>query len=205
MKGGSAVEERYLKHDLFERVVHWVMALSVIVLILSGLNIRFPGFVPWGDMNSSRFLHFVSMYFLIFSWLAHIFHTIVFEFKDEIFCPSELRRIPGMIRYYLFLTEEHPPYTKYNPLQKLFYNGLWLLIFIQVATGLLLYWPAPTMGASDALGGLMAVRILHDFMTYIFISFIIAHVYLVLVEDVRGLWAMFHGYYFRRVEQRGER
>lgn len=193
------MEKRYYKHDIFERVTHWVMAASVFALIGSGLNVRYPGCIPWGDMNSSRFVHFVAMYALIFSWMAHIYHTVVMERAEELFCPKDLRKIPGVIKYYLFLSDEMPPYPKYNPLQKLMYNGLWLMILVQVATGLILYWPARFMGAADLLGGLMAVRILHDFMTYVFISFIIAHVYLVLVEDIRGLWAMVHGYYFRKV------
>lgn len=192
------MEERYLKHDVFERVVHWVMALSVFVLILSGLNVRFPGLIPWADMNSSRYLHFIAMYALTFSWLAHIYHTVIVERREELTGFGDLKQIPCVIKYYLFLTDEMPVYLKYNPLQKLIYNGLWAMIFIQVATGFMLYWPASFMGVTNALGGLMAIRLLHDFMTYLFISFIIAHVYLVLVEDVRGLWAMIHGYYYRR-------
>jgi Ni/Fe-hydrogenase 1 B-type cytochrome subunit len=192
------MEERYLKHDLFERVTHWVMALSVIVLILTGLNIRFPGCLPWADMNTSRFFHFIAMYALIFSWLAHIYHTVIAERATELFYPSELKKIPGVVKYYLFISDEPPRFLKYNPMQKLMYNGIWVLIFIQVATGILLYWPKSFMGITNALGGLMAMRMLHDFMTYVFISFIIVHVYLVLVGDIRGLWAMFHGYYFRR-------
>jgi Ni/Fe-hydrogenase 1 B-type cytochrome subunit len=196
------MEERYLKHDLFERVVHWVMALAVIVLILTGLNIRFPGFLPWGDMNSSRFFHFIAMYALIFSWLAHIYHTVIAERGEELFRPSELKKIPGVIKYYLFLVDEKPVYLKYNPLEKLMFNVIWVLIFIQVATGLMLYWPKGSMGITNALGGLMAMRMLHDFMTYVFISFIIVHVYLVLAGDIRALWGMFHGYYFRRTDRR---
>lgn len=189
--------ERYLKHDMLERIIHWVMALSVILLILSGLNIRFPGLIPWGNMNSSRFIHFISMYALIFAWLAHTYHILAIEFKTEIVNWNDIKGIPEIIRYYLFLTDTHPVYTKYNPLQKLSYNFVWVMILIQVITGVLLYWPASAMGITNYFGGLMAVRILHDFMTYLFISFTIVHLYLILSEDIRSLWAMIQGYSYR--------
>ncbi len=195
------MEERYLRHDLPERIVHWLMAISVILLILTGLNIRYPGIIPALDMNGSRYIHFVSMYVLIFSWIFHIYHTLRMERQGEVFSWQDIKQLPGTIKYYLFLTDVHPVYIKYNPLQKLAYNVVWLLILVQVVTGLVLYWPHTFMGLADMFGGLMAVRILHDFMTYVFISFLLVHVYLILTEDIRTLWAMFHGYYFRRTER----
>lgn len=191
--------ERYLRHDLFERVVHWVMALSIISLILSGLSIRFPGIIPWGlgTMNSARFVHFVSMYALIFSWLAYTYHVLVVEFKNEIFNWNDVKGLPEMLRHYILLSDMRTVYEKYNPLQKLAFNAVWVMILIQVVTGIQLYWPAATMGVTDYFGGLMAVRILHDFMTYIFISFMVVHVYLVFSSDIRNLWAMIIGYSYR--------
>jgi Ni/Fe-hydrogenase 1 B-type cytochrome subunit len=189
--------ERYLKHSLFERVTHWVMALAVILLVSSGLNIRFPGLVPWGEMNSARFVHFVSMYALIFSWLAYTVHLVFDEFRTEVVRPADIRGLPAMIRYYLFLSRTRPEYPRYNPLQKLSYNIVWVMVLIQIITGAMLYWSSETMRAADYLGGLMAIKVLHDFMTYLFISYIIVHVYLVLSSDIRDLWAMINGYRYR--------
>ncbi len=193
------MEERYLRHDLSERIVHWFMAISCILLILSGLNIRYPGIIPWGDMNTTRFVHFVSMYVLIFSFVFHVYHTLATEFRDEITGWEDIKKIPAVLKYYLFLSDVHPVYTKYNALQKLTYNILWVMILIQIVTGAVMYWPSTFMGLADALGGLMAVRILHNFMNYLFIAFLIIHIYMIVLEDIRGLWAMFHGYYYRRV------
>jgi Ni/Fe-hydrogenase 1 B-type cytochrome subunit len=195
-------EERYLKFDFFERIIHWCMALSIIALIITGLNIRYPGLIFGMTMNTARFVHFVSMYVLIFSWMSHVYHTLVIERGEEISGIKDIKALPTIIKYYLFLSDEHPQYTRYNPLQKIAYNVIWICIFIQIITGLPLYWPAKLMWLSNMLGGVMALRILHDFMTYIFITYLLFHVYLVLTEDIRSLWAMFHGYYYRRVEDR---
>lgn len=196
------MEVRYLKHDIWERIVHWLMALSVILLIISGLNIRFPGLLPWVTMNTYRFIHFVSMYVLIFSWIFHIYHTLFVEFKTETIRWRDIKGIPGVLKYYLFVTDTLPPYEKYNPLQKFTYNLVWILILVQVLTGLALYWPKALPWLVDAFGGLMVARTLHDFMNYIFIVYLIVHVYLILTEDIRALWAMFHGYYYRQVTSR---
>lgn len=198
-------EERYLKHDIGERVIHWCMALSIIALIITGLNIRYPGLIFGMTMNTARFTHFISMYVLIFSWVAHTYHTIMVEWQDEVAGWKDIKALPRVMMYYLFLSDEHPRYAKYNPLQKISYNIIWFCILIQIVTGLPMYWPEKTIWLTDMLGGIMALRILHDFMTYIFITYLLFHVYLVLADDIRALWAMFHGYYYRRVgpEERG--
>ena len=191
--------ELYLKHSLYERAVHWVMAVSVVLLVLSGLNIRFPGLIPWGfgTMNSARFVHFVSMYALIFAWFAYTVHLVFDEFKTEVIGADDIKGLPNMIRYYFFLSGRHREYPRYNPLQKLSYNIVWVMVLVQVVTGAGMYWPTRTMGLASYVGGLMALRVLHDFMTYIFISYTIVHVYLVFSSDIRDFWAMINGYRYR--------
>jgi Ni/Fe-hydrogenase 1 B-type cytochrome subunit len=177
------------------------MVLSIIALILSGLYIRFPGTIPWATMNTARFIHFVSMYVLIFSWIAYTYHTLRIEWSDEVTGCKDLKAMPGVLKYYLILTDEHPVSTKYNPIQKISYNIVWFFILVQIITVLPLYWPSELMWLTAILGGPMAIRILHDFMTYLFIAFLFIHVYLVLTDDIRSLWAMFHGYYYRKVNR----
>jgi Ni/Fe-hydrogenase 1 B-type cytochrome subunit len=192
-------EERYLKFDIAERFIHWCMALSIIALIITGLNIRYPGLIFGMTMNTARLIHFVSMYVLIFAWIAHVYHTLVIERAEEITGVKDLKALPAMLKYYLFISDEHPLYTRYNPLQKIAYNLMWVFIFIMIITGLPMYWPDKLMWLTEMLGGIMALRILHDFMTYIFITYLLFHVYMVVTEDIRSLWSMFHGYYYRRV------
>ncbi len=50
-----------------------------------------------------------------------------------------------------------------------------------------------TMRPSNCLGRLTALSLLHDFMTYIFISYIIVDVYLVSSTYIRDLRAMING------------
>ncbi len=187
-------EKRVLKHDIFERITHWVLAFSVIILIVSGLSIRYPGSFGFKTMNGARYIHFIFMYALIFSTLFHIYHSFVAEFKNDIFKPSDIKGLGPVIKYYLFLSDTLPPHEKYNALQKLTYNLLWILIILQALTGIVLYVPLKFEGLTLLFGGLMSARVLHDFLTYIFIAFIISHLYLVLSEGVSSVWTMITGY-----------
>lgn len=193
--------ERYLKHDLAERLLHWVMAVTVIMLILTGLYIRFPGILPFDGMNSARSIHFISMYVLVFTTIAHIYHTFKLEFKNEIFCPSDFKGLIEIIKYYTFLSDELPRFEKYNAIQKLSYHGVWILIIIQAVTGFAMYWPDKLMWLTSNLGGVMALRILHNFVSYVFICFIMVHVYMVFLAGVKTVTAMITGYHYREPEQ----
>jgi Ni/Fe-hydrogenase 1 B-type cytochrome subunit len=136
------------------------------------------------------------MYALIFSWLA-LPCTWYSMSSGPRSCAQPHKGLPAFIKYYLFLSGTRPEYPRYNPLQKLSYNIVWVMVLIQIITGAMLYWSSETMRAADYLGGLMAIKVLHDFMTYLFISYIIVHVYLVLSSDIRDLWAMINGYRYR--------
>ena len=43
------------------------------VLILSGLQIHYPGFAVFGTMQTARFLHLVSGYFFLFLGVLHVY------------------------------------------------------------------------------------------------------------------------------------
>ena len=57
-------EERYYKHDGFERFTHWTHTLDTVILVLSGLPIHTRGSPSSGDANA-RFLHLVSAYIFV--------------------------------------------------------------------------------------------------------------------------------------------
>jgi len=46
---------------------------DTVVLILSGLQIHYPGFAVFGTMQTARFLHLVSGYFFLFLGVLHVY------------------------------------------------------------------------------------------------------------------------------------
>lgn len=190
--------DRYYKHDGVERFTHWAHVADTIVLILSGLQIHYPGFSVFGTMQTARFVHLVSGYLFIFLGVLHVYFFFALG-KHRIAMPGvgDIGEIAPVLRYYLFLGDEKPDYAKYNVLQKFSYAGLFAISLLQTVLGFALYWPAAFAAVLAAFGGAVSVRIWHTTVMWIFLSFTAVHVYLVLTEDVRLVKAMIDGYYFR--------
>ena len=98
-----------------------------------------------------------------------------------------------MIKYYLFLSDSHPDYGKYNPGQKMMYTGWLAMVLIQIITGFILYKPDLFMFWGGLLGGLVALRVVHYIVTWLFVLSVMAHVYLDLSEGIPVLLSMFTG------------
>ncbi len=199
-------EERYYKHDGVERFTHWTHMADTIFLILSGLQIHYPGFLVFGTMQTARFVHLVSGYLFIFLGVFHVYFFFALG-KWKIAMPrlADIAEIAPITRYYLFLSRVKPDYAKYNVLQKFSYAGLFAVSLLQTVLGFALYWPAAFAAVFAAFGGAVSVRIWHTTVMWVFLSFTAVHVYLVVTEDIRLTRAMIDGYYFREDSAKARR
>ncbi len=193
-------EERYYKHDGIERFTHWAHMVNTVFLVLTGLQIHYPGFALFGSMLNARFLHIVSGYLFLFLGILHVYFFFALG-KRKVAMPhlSDLSEMGPILRYYLFLSREKPDYVKYNVLQKIAYAALFVVSFLQSLIGFALYWPATFAVVITLLGGAAYTRIWHTTIMWVFLSFTVVHVYLVYTEDVRLVKAMLTGYYYRKV------
>lgn len=188
--------ERFYKHDGIERFTHWTHMADTIFLILSGLQIHYPGFGVFGTMQAARFVHLVSGYLFLFLGVFHVYFFFALEkWKVAMPHPADIEEIAPLLRYYLFRSREKPDYAKYNALQKFSYAGLFAVSLLQSILGFALYWPAAFSIVFALFGGAVTVRIWHTTVMWVFLSFTAVHVYLVLSEDVGLLKAMIGGYY----------
>lgn len=193
-------EERYYKHDGVERFTHWTHLVDTILLVLSGLQIHYPGLSVFGSMVTARFVHIVSGYLFIFLGVFHVYFFFALG-KKKIAMPhfSDFGELAPIVKYYLFIDGRKPDYAKYNVLQKISYAGLFVVSFLQTVLGFALYWPVALASVLSFFGGAVSARIWHTTVMWVFVSFTAVHVYLVLTEDVRMVKAMVGGYYFRKV------
>ena len=186
-----------LRHPLSLRLFHWVNAISIVMLTLTGFVIHDPiGFRMFsGNMDTSRYLHFIFMYILIFSTIGRIWYMIIAkDYRNILFYRwQDVKDMGSLILYYLFLKNTHPDYGKYNPGQKLMYTLVFIMIIIQVITGFILYMPTALNGWAMALGGFIVVRLIHYCITWLFILCVMVHVYLDLAEGMPVLMSMING------------
>ena len=192
-------EERYYKHDGIERFTHWTHLADTVVLILSGMQIHYPGFAVFGTMQTARFLHMVSGYLFIFLGVFHVYFFFALG-KRKIAMPhlEDLSEVGPVLKYYLTVGGTKPDYSKYNAMQKLAYAGLFAVSLLQTVLGFALYWPAQLSVVFALFGDAVHVRIWHTTVMWVFLSFTAVHVYLVVSEDRRMIQAMIDGYYYRK-------
>jgi Ni/Fe-hydrogenase 1 B-type cytochrome subunit len=189
--------------ELPVRVTHWAIVFSIVLLAVTGAYIHGPFLVPSSPIEAStqmatiRFIHeLTAIVFTIAvgvrfywgfvgnryaSWRSIIPHN-----------RAQLRSMREMGRYYTFMRSEPVPMTGHNLLAGLAYTVVSILLFLQIATGLLLFawligtgpasWLQPIV--SYVPGGIQGVRTLHFFVTFLFFAFLIHHVYSAILVDI---------------------
>ncbi len=189
----------------YERIWHWTMALSGVLLMVSGLEIHNAG-GHW-LLNLSRAVSVHNAFAVVLmlnAFLALFYHLTTKAIRNFIPAPQGLMaRMLEHMSYQsrgIFFGGPHPanaPGAKLNPLQQLTYLGLLNVLFpLQIGTGLLLWavghWPS----LAAALGGLSVIAPLHNLGSWLFISFFVLHVYLVTTgrTPTHHLASMITGY-----------
>jgi thiosulfate reductase cytochrome b subunit len=182
-EGETAMNEKkiikiYL-YTRFERFWHWLQALMIIALIITGLEVH-------GTYSLLGFQRAVNIHnFIGLSWLV-LFAFFVFwlfttgEWRQYI---PTTKKLFAVMMYYargIFQGKPHPveksPGAKHNPLQRLTYLGLSaLLLPLQMVTGLLYYTWNSWAWMNIPLA---PVALLHTLLAFMLVSFLLVHVYM---------------------------
>jgi thiosulfate reductase cytochrome b subunit len=197
----AATRREYL-FSAYERLWHWLMALSVLALIVTGLQIHFPGrFNFLGAANAVATHNFFAVVLMINAFLALFYYLATAAIRQ--FLPPRqglAEALTLQTKYYLIdifkgLPAPFPRSAdrKLNALQQITYLFLLNVLFpFQIITGVLIWLVGtyPAMGAP--VGGLSIVAPLHNLGSWMFISFLVAHVYLAttghtVTAHVRGM------------------
>jgi len=208
METHNSCIEREEEFTSLYRWQHWIRALSIVILTVTGFYIAAPFVSPVPNSEPTNF-----MYALFRSW-HEIFGFVLLAvvlFKSYLFVFSERYKDEAgsikdflspkvwiqQIGYYL-LVSKHPHLRgTYNPLQFIAYIGFYILIAILILTGLILYVHVYHQGLGGMLydsmrnfevmlGGLAWVRQLHHIAMWGVILFVSVHVYMAIYNAVFG-------------------
>jgi Ni/Fe-hydrogenase 1 B-type cytochrome subunit len=200
------------------RIAHWVIFLSILVLSFTGYYIYDPFIISRGNgvflMATMRFTHEVTA----FVFIAAVLLRFYWFFKGNrwahwrSFLPLEpwwRRGIWKQLKYYLFLRREPDSEVGHNPLAAATYLVIYILMVIEILTGLALYDYVNGIGHGvlgfsvgwiSSLIGVRYVRETHFLIMFVFLGFLIHHVYsavLIGIEERSGLLdGIFSGYKF---------
>ncbi len=196
---------------------HWIRVIAIAVLIFTGIYIHWP-FIAGGPesfiMAWMRFFHFVAAYALILGLVVRIYMAFRSTFDADwrdFSVVENLKNVPDILSYYLFIKGSHKEYRKYNPLQALFYLITGLAIVFTALTGAAIYHgrlfgfipcPGAFRWVSAILGGESYTRIWHILTMWYFIVFMLVHVYMslmiTLVNKDKTFLSIFTGYKLKK-------
>lgn len=198
----SSIVEKKIVHPIWLRVTHWLNALAVIIMILSGWRIYnaspiFPFRIPneWtlgGWLGGALQWHFAAMWLLFFNGLIYLLLNAGSGRLWKKFFP--LRPVDVATDMFKALTGklQHQALDKYNAVQKLAYVSVILDLILLVVSGLAIWKSVQFPLLRELLGGFDNARVVHFCAMAFLVAFMVVHIVMVALVP-RTLLAMLRG------------
>jgi len=187
-------------HPISRRITHWLMALSILILIGSGWRIynasplfgfTFPNEITLGgDVEAALALHndpgvasaiawhFAAMWFLFVSYGAFMLWGLLSGHFRRDYLPvgpkSFWRDFSAAARFKLAHS-----LGEYNAVQRVFYWGALAAIAMMLLSGVTIWKPVQTYPLELLFGGFQGARLVHFLFMSAIVLFLIVHVTLV--------------------------
>jgi thiosulfate reductase cytochrome b subunit len=198
----GAQPERRL-HPLPLRVMHWINAVAIFIMIGSGWRIynddvlfgwlHFPDFLVIGKWAQYGLQwHFFGMWIFVINGLAYLTYGIVTgRFRQKLF-PISPREVLTTVADALHLHLSHDDLMHYNAVQKILYLGVILVGVLIVITGLCLWKPVQFSELAGLFPNFQTIRLIHFLCMSAIVLFVLVHVTLALLVP-QSLLAMLTG------------
>ncbi len=170
----------------FERFWHWTQAALILFLALTGFEIH--GSLAFFGFEQAVAYHGAAAWaLLVLIAFAIFWHLTTGEWRQYVPTLENLREQAEYYTVGIFRSAEHPTrksaVSKLNPLQRLVYLALKVLVIPVVVTSGLLYmfYRYPQRLGVEALNveGLTAIAVLHTAGAFFLVAFLIGHLYLI--------------------------
>jgi thiosulfate reductase cytochrome b subunit len=203
-KVAHAAMEKIYMYPVYERLWHWFMVTAVLVLLLTGFEVH-NSFTLLG-MPLAVAVHNAFAVLLAINAFLSLFYHLASAAIHQFIPPSQdlKHHALNQIAYYLGGIFEGLPHPlektterKLNPLQQITYLLLLNVLFpLQIFTGILIWGASRWPLFADALGGLTIITPLHLFTSWLFLTFLVVHLYLTTTghTPLSNIKAMIDGY-----------
>nr|HEV8009117.1 cytochrome b/b6 domain-containing protein [Bradyrhizobium sp.] len=184
------------------RIVHWINAVAMILMIMSGWQIynasplfdfRFSGSITLGGWLGGGLLwHFAAMWLLMVNGLVYL--TLGFatgRFAKKLL-PISPAGVISDTKAALTGKLSHDDLTRYNYVQKLLYAGIIVVGVVIVLSGLSIWKPVQLQYLTALFGGYDVARYVHFICMASIVAFLVIHVALALLVP-KSLRAMIIG------------
>jgi thiosulfate reductase cytochrome b subunit len=178
-------------HPLLVRITHWVNALAILVMVMSGWKIynasplfafNFPNDLTLGGWLAGALQwHFAAMWLLVVNGMIYLAYGLssghLWRRMFPISPGAMLRDILDALRGRL----AHDDLSVYNAAQKAAYLGAIALAAGLVLSGLAIWKPVQLHGLASLMGDYEGARLVHFFCMAGLVLFVLVHVAMVLL------------------------
>ena len=190
-------------HPLPLRIMHWINAIAIFIMIGSGWKIynddvifgflHFPDWIVIGKWAQHGLQwHFFGMWIFVLNGLAYLTYGIATgRFRRKLF-PISIREIFVTVGEALRFRLRHDDLTHYNAVQKILYLGVMCIGILIVISGLALWKPVQFSELAALFGSFQTIRLVHFLCMSAIVGFILIHVSLALLVP-QSLVAMVTG------------
>ncbi len=189
-------------HPGWVRVTHWINAVAVVMMIMSGWEIYnasplfrfvFPRSVTLGGWLGGALLwHFAAMWLFVVNGLVYVLLGLATGRFRRKFVPIRAGEVVTDVKAALTGHLAHDDLATYNAVQKLLYVGVILAGALIVLSGLAIWKPVQLQILTALFGGYDAARYVHFFAMAAIAGFVAIHVVMAFIVP-KSLRAMITG------------
>ncbi|WP_438857613.1 cytochrome b/b6 domain-containing protein [Achromobacter spanius] len=189
-------------HPGWLRIVHWLNALAVVIMVMSGWRIynaapffdfTFPnGITLGGWLGGALQWHFAAMWLLFANGLLYLALNLATGRLWRKFFPLSPSGVAADLGAALRGKLSHGDLRHYNQVQKLAYLFVIVDIVVLVLSGLVLWKSVQFDLLRELMGGYEFARRIHFFAMALLVAFVVVHLVMVALVP-RSLIAMIRG------------
>jgi thiosulfate reductase cytochrome b subunit len=184
------------------RIVHWINAVAMILMIMSGWQIynasplfdfRFPSSITLGGWLGGALLwHFAAMWLLMVNGLVYLALGLATGRFRKKLLPITPAGVVSDAKAALTGKLSHADLSTYNYVQKLLYAGIIVVGILIVLSGLAIWKPVQLQYLTALFGGYDVARYVHFICMAAIVAFLVVHVALAVLVP-KSLRAMIIG------------
>jgi thiosulfate reductase cytochrome b subunit len=178
-------------HPLIVRATHWINAIAVVIMILSGWQIynasplfpfAFPAWMTLGGwLGGAIQWHFAAMWLLMANGVLYLAYGIASGRIRTRFFPIRPREVLRDLAEAFRGKLAHDDIAHYNGVQRLFYVGVIAAMILVVLSGLAMWKPVQLAGLVFVFGGFQGARLVHFLAMAVIVGFLFVHVVMALL------------------------
>jgi thiosulfate reductase cytochrome b subunit len=189
-------------NPLWMRVTHWLNAVAVIVMVLSGWRIynaspifafRIPANLTMGSwLGGALQWHFAAMWLLVANGLVYLLLNLASGRFRKKLLPVSVGGFITDMKAALTGHLAHEDISKYNTVQKVAYLAIILDLLLLVVSGLAVWKSVQFPLLRELMGGFDNARVVHFYAMAFAVAFLVVHLVMVALVP-RTLVAMLRG------------